>query len=284
MDLTIIPYLDIAVYRKELRFRSAPIKVRGHVPHTYVEEVDGTGVPAWTHRPIGGITANVTPKFRAEIDAKPDGECQTGIGVRGTVRPGVAGQTITIAVQPVGGTTFYVETRTGPGGSFRACIDPRRGDQTSTKPWEGRPSGKIQGLFEVVCDTGNAADLAYARSTPLYFDLSRGKRRRRSGRVRFCRIPSPTGAPKSRYPRWRRTASTTRAQASRIARPAGPPRDSRMAGFLVRRWPRTSRRASDRGRALRGPRPSASGRVPAAHLRRHRSDGRVRGVGETMPW
>jgi hypothetical protein len=195
MDLTIIPYLDIAVYRKELRFRSAPIKVRGHVPHTYVEEVDGTGVPAWTHRPIGGITANVTPKFRAEIDAKPDGECQTGIGVRGTVRPGVAGQTITIAVQPVGGTTFYVETRTGPGGSFRACIDPRRGDQTSTKPWEGRPSGKIQGLFEVVCDTGNAADLAYARSTPLYFDLSRGKRPAEIRPRAVLPHPFPNGRP-----------------------------------------------------------------------------------------
>lgn len=171
MELTIIPFLDIQIYRKELRFRSAPIQVRGHLPRAYREEEAGTGVPAFTHRAVGGITANVTPKFRAEIDAKPDPECKTGIGVRGTVRPGMEGQTITIVVQPVGGTRFVQETRTGAGGQFRACIDPRRGQETKAKPWEGRAAGTIEGLYEVVCETADAADLAYARSQPLYFDL-----------------------------------------------------------------------------------------------------------------
>jgi len=176
MDLTIIPYLDIQVYRKELRFRSAPIQVRGHVPREYSQEEVGTGVPAFTHRTVGGITANVTPKFRAEIEAEPDKECKTGIGVIGWVRPPMEGQRITVAVHPVGGEKFYVETKTGSGGRFQACIDPRRGQQAEAKPWEGKAAGKIEGLYEVVCETFDAADLAYARSRPLYFDLRRKER------------------------------------------------------------------------------------------------------------
>jgi hypothetical protein len=171
MDLTIIPFLDISAYRKEFRYRTAPIQVRGHLPRRYVQAVTGTGVPAWTHRAIGGITASVTPKYKAEIIARPDPECRTGVGVRGIVRPAMAGQTVTITVQPVGREKFSVETKTGPGGDFRACIDPRRGAQATKQPWEGRASGSIAGVFEVVCETANATDVAYARSKPLYFDL-----------------------------------------------------------------------------------------------------------------
>jgi len=171
MQLTIVPFMDIAYYRKEARHRSSAIQVRGHVPRAYSEKVDGTGMPASTHRIIGGITANVTPKHRAEIRGEADKECKTGIGVRGAVRPAMADQRITINVLPVGGERFSIETKTGPGGSFRACIDPRRATQGKREPWDGKAAGKIRGLFEVVCETADAADLAYARSAPLYFDL-----------------------------------------------------------------------------------------------------------------
>ena len=171
MELTIIPYLDIQVYRKELRFRSAPIQVRGYLPRAYTQEVEGMRVPASTHRTVGGLTANVTPKFRAEISVEPDKECKTGVGVIGWLRPPMEGQQITVGVQPVGGEKFYLETRTGPGGRFRLCIDPRRGQREQARPWEGKASGKIEGLYEVVCETFDAMDVAYARSRPLYFDL-----------------------------------------------------------------------------------------------------------------
>ena len=147
-----------------------------HIPHAYTEEVAGTGVPAWTHRAIGGITANVTPKFKADITVEPDRECKTGIGVRGYVRPGMADQTISVTVQPVGGEKFFLETKTDPGGRFQVCIDPRQGERSKANPWEGRAVGKMQGLYEVVCETVDAVDLAYAKSTPLYFDLRAGKR------------------------------------------------------------------------------------------------------------
>ena len=171
MDLTIVPFLDISAYRKELRFRSAPIQVRGHLPRMYKDSEPVTGVPAFTHRTVGGITANVEPKYRAEIEVRPDKNSKTGIGVYGVVRPPLAAQHITIAVQPVGGQKFYVHTRTDAGGTFHVEIDPRRGDQTARRPWEGKLAGKIDGIFEIVCELYDAEDLAYARSKPLYFDL-----------------------------------------------------------------------------------------------------------------
>ena len=173
MYLTIVPYLDVQAYLKEFRFRSAPIQVRGHVPRRYAESVGGTGVPAFTHRIVGGLTANVTPKLRAEIEVEPDRKCKTGIGVTGVVRPGLAGQRVSAVVQPVGGEKFRVETKTGAGGRFEICIDPRRAPQSKQQPWEGTPTGKIEGLFEVRCETDDAADVAYTQSRPLYFDLRR---------------------------------------------------------------------------------------------------------------
>jgi hypothetical protein len=87
------------------------------------------------------------------------------------------GQRITIGVQPVGtakpAAKFFVETKTEAGGRFQLCIDPRRGQDTRAKPWEGKAASGIEGLYEVVCETFDAADLAHARSRPLYFDLRR---------------------------------------------------------------------------------------------------------------
>lgn len=186
MDLTIIPFLDISAYRKELRFRSAPIQVRGHLPRMYKDAMPVTGVPAYTHRSVGGITANVEPKYRADIDARPDPEKKTGIGIYGVVRPPMEGQLVTIGVQPVGGQKFYVHTKTRAGGEFRAEIDPRTGDRSTREPWQGKPAGKISGLFEVVCELDDASDLAYARSKPIYFDL---RAERRKEEMRPAEVP-----------------------------------------------------------------------------------------------
>lgn len=176
MDLTIIPFLDVGVYRKELRFRSAPIQVRGHLPRMYSASEPTSGVPAFTHRAVGGITANITPKYRGEIDAEKDPRSKTGLGVTGAVRPPMEGQRVTIVVQPVGGAKFTLQTRTEAGGRFRAEIDPRRGGQPTRQPWEGKPSGKVEGLFEIVCELYDAEDLSYARSKPIYVDLRQPER------------------------------------------------------------------------------------------------------------
>ena len=173
IEITVIPYLDIETYRKEFRFRSADIRVRGFLPHSYLEEVEGTGVPAFTHRAIGGLTMNITPKRRAEIDAQIDKERKGGIGVLGSVRPAMAGQKVTVCVQPVNGQRFSVETMTDPQGRFRVFIDPRRQTNVGARPWEGQRSSRLQAIYEVWCETFDAKDLAFAQSGRLYFDFRR---------------------------------------------------------------------------------------------------------------
>lgn len=181
LDLTIVPYLDIGNYLKEFRFRSAPIQVRGHIPHEYNESLPVTGYPGSTFRAIGGITANVTPKRKADIRAEKDKECRLPIGVRGNVTPGLAGQKVTVTVHPVGGEKFSVDITTETGGRFHICIDPLRAQQdrqkADLKPWEGSYSSRksAEVLYEVICETLNATELAYARSLPLYFDLRPAK-------------------------------------------------------------------------------------------------------------
>lgn len=177
IEVTIIPYLDLQVYLKELRFRSADIRVRGFLPHAYQEDVDViTGVPAFTHRAIGGLTLNITPKTRAEIQAEIDKKRKDGIGVVGQVRPALGGQKITVSVQPVGGPRFSVETVTDARGRFRVFIDPRKEAGQSKRPWEGQGTGRLTGIYEVYCETLDARDLAYAKSARLYFDFRRAIR------------------------------------------------------------------------------------------------------------
>jgi hypothetical protein len=182
IELTIIPLVDINQYKeRKIPFRTAPIQLRGHLPHEYTEALPITDVPAATHRTIGGITASVTPKRRGEIKAEPDSSCKSGLGVRGNVTPGLAGQAVTVTVRPVGGTSFSVETKTGPGGRFAVCIDPRASATTTAQePWEAKQKetvARFGGLYEIVCETFDATDIAYARSKPIYVDL-RGARPR----------------------------------------------------------------------------------------------------------
>jgi M6 family metalloprotease-like protein len=186
IELTIIPLVDINQYKeRKIPFRTAPIQLRGHVPHPYSEALPITDVPAATHRTIGGITASVTPKRRGDIKAEPDSSCKTGLGVRGNVSPGLTGQAVTVTVKTVGGTRFSVETKTGPGGRFAVCIDPRAAATTEQEPWDAKQNGaiaKFDGLYELVCETFDAADIAYAKSKPIYIDL-RGVRPRAKDRA-----------------------------------------------------------------------------------------------------
>jgi hypothetical protein len=84
----------------------------------------------------------------------------------------MGGQRISAIVQPVGGEKFSVDTQTDSGGRFRVCIDPRVGGSPSS-PWEGRPAGRADRIYEVVCEVNDASALADVRSRRLYFDLRR---------------------------------------------------------------------------------------------------------------
>jgi hypothetical protein len=116
---------------------------------------------------------NITPKYGAEIEADIDVERTDGLGVVGSVKPALAGQKITITVQPVGGARFCVETLTDVRGRFRIFIDPRR-TVSGKPPWEGQDARRLEGIYEVYCETFDARDLAYACSARLYYDFRRG--------------------------------------------------------------------------------------------------------------
>ncbi|MGH7467179.1 MAG: IPT/TIG domain-containing protein [Longimicrobiales bacterium] len=171
LDLTVIPHLDFETYRSHPDGRSANIRVLGFLPNQYQNEVEGTGVPVASVRAVGSLIVNITPKQQAELVVEIDAERQDGIGITGSVRPALGGQKITVCVQPAGSSAFRTETVTDRRGRFRVFIDPRREMGQTRRPWEGQRAQRLDGIFEVYCETFDAQDLAFARSPRLYFDF-----------------------------------------------------------------------------------------------------------------
>jgi hypothetical protein len=172
LELTLIPHLDLETYRRDAD-GCADLCIRGFVDHRYQADVDSGRTPCATVRAVGGLTVSVTPKQRAEIEAQVDAERSDGIGITGAVQPALGGQRITVRVQPVGSAAFRVETVTDRRGRFRLFIDPRRLIGQARRPWEGQLALRLDGVYEVYCETFDARDLAYARSPRLYFDFRR---------------------------------------------------------------------------------------------------------------
>jgi len=181
MSLTVIPYLDVDFYlrgHKEMP-RSAPVRIVGFVPHAYREEIDVTKIPAFTHRLIGGVTMHVTPKHKADVRLEPDREHQAknpdAIAVVGQVKPPLADQCVTVVVQAADGRRKVADVMTDAGGRFRFALDERGMKTDPQAPWEGRETGDTDDIFAVRAELFVAADLAPAKSDPVYFDLRKRK-------------------------------------------------------------------------------------------------------------
>jgi len=191
VELVILPYLDLKAYlglepiyipstagkkqddrRAKLRFRTATIDVKGYVPRMYSESLPVTDIPGFTHLPIGGIRAAVTPKRGVDIKAEPDRRKPDTIAVRGWIRPALGGQRIEVMVSDARGQRQYLHTQTDVQGAFQAALDRRPPQGEPRKAWEGRNGQScLKGAYEVICRVIDASDAADATAAPIYFQF-----------------------------------------------------------------------------------------------------------------
>lgn len=175
--LTVVPIHDITAYRslqhKDRRKLepTAWIHLLGRVPRQYFEDIDVTKIPGYSHLSIGGITASVTPKYRAEIELNKEQDRDRFI-LYGRVIPAAADQRVTIAIRDEKSIVKTIDVLTDPAGSFNLQI-PLQALNIMSKPWDG--SKYTGGKFEVWAETTYADALAPARSKPCYFEFKAGR-------------------------------------------------------------------------------------------------------------
>ena len=153
-----VPLLDYGRYLKGDEFpREAHIRVIGHLPQSYQRE----GQVSSHMLPIGGVTAIVRPKRRAEIRVTGKPEGSDALVVTGTVMPDGEGEIVRVDTHAPDGLTEYVNATTTTGGHFQAVV-PTRG---------------LTGRFRVIARTVSSPNVAEAESAPAFVDIGGGTSR-----------------------------------------------------------------------------------------------------------
>ena len=173
VTFTMVPFMDIDAYLHEKISRMSAIEVAGYVPRMYREKLDVTGEPGSRFLPIGGITANVTPKRKVKITQREDQEQHGEVAVVGWLSPPLPYQAVVVRVQEVGVGTHDFNTKTDSAGFFHFSYDPAKVPGKHKQPWHGKALSQtaLDGSFEVVAETFDADEAAYAISNRIYFKL-----------------------------------------------------------------------------------------------------------------
>ena len=135
LDLTVIPTLDYAQYKKR-EVRTAPVRLSGGLPHSYTETLAGSN-PSSRLFPLGGVTARVTPKQGVRLklwedpESKKAGESRKGaiVILDGAMEPALANQVVRVELHGRTRWTEYREVQTNAQGHFRAVFQLRREDR-----------------------------------------------------------------------------------------------------------------------------------------------------------
>lgn len=119
LDLLVIPTVDF----KGDNVPPARVRLYGRVPRGYVEKLPMTGVPGSWFTPIGGVTANVRPKRRADIELDKDVKAtDESVHVSGSVRPATADQQVRIEMTAPDGQRSTTTVFTDRAGRYRAVF------------------------------------------------------------------------------------------------------------------------------------------------------------------
>jgi len=172
VDLLVIPHFDIDFYRERKMASSAKIEIKGYVPHIYKDSIAVTDIPSFTHRAIGGVDVNVTPKYRTEIGIEKNPH-QSGISINGHITRALGGQKISIHIHQVQGLTLYADVTTDNNGTFEFHVDPRKLKEVESKAWSGQQPKAFIGIFEIFAETFDSKDVAYAKSNTVYYDFAK---------------------------------------------------------------------------------------------------------------
>ena len=197
LDLIVAPIVDI----KELRYRTADVRLFGRVPRTYSKKLEITGYPGSWMAPIGGITASVTPKHRSDIKLEDRVQQEKDRAkVSGAVKPAVKEQPIRVDMTRPDGSVATVAARTDDRGRFHAVFHLTR----TQKGAKDRDS-KEASVFAFQAHIINAPELAPADSNIVWLQLKGGgKARPPTGKAPPVKTqPKKKRAPTSRSTRRR---------------------------------------------------------------------------------
>jgi IPT/TIG domain len=195
VEFVILPFFDIEAYegkavvplgiagasaepvnhgknrRGKLEYRTATIDLRGYVPRAYADSLPTTGLPASTHRTIGGLRAAVTPKRRIDIwNEKDENRNQHAIAVRGGIRPALLKQRIELVVTEASGERHIATTYTNDKGEFSFYLD-RMPSEEQRQAWDTARARPLKGVYKAQARAIDATDAADATAPALYFQF-----------------------------------------------------------------------------------------------------------------
>lgn len=169
-ELTILPTEDYAWYRDvHARNMTAGITLSGSIPRHYTQAgPSGEILPSWS-LPIGGVTADVTPKREVELELGVEERDGPTVHLVGAMTPAMEGEAVSVGVTDPRDRRRVAETTTNANGYFRARVDvsePIPGEH------DGEFEGFVPGTYRGQAYTISAANAAETESNVVHFDLS----------------------------------------------------------------------------------------------------------------
>jgi hypothetical protein len=169
LALAVIPSLDYADYRKQ-EVPHAFVRIAGHLPRSYDRETPPGVLPGSRMFPIGGITAQVTPKRRVDIHLEPDKELTKGnvMAFQGAIQPPLAGEKVRVDLIDPDERPRIVETSTDAQGRFKAQFDLGVKPSLDAKPKRPAKETPLKGVYQAQAFVVNSPNAAQAESNIVY--------------------------------------------------------------------------------------------------------------------
>lgn len=169
-ELTVVPTKDYAWYRDvHAEEMTAGIVLWGSLPRHYTRTNDaGVGIPS-RQLPIGGVTADVTPKREVDLEVSVRDREGTTVVLGGTMTPAMEGEPVSVAVTDPRDRRRVVEATTDADGHFEAVVD-------ASEPVAGRRGEEVEdfvpGTYRGQAYTIVAPNAAETESNVVHFDLT----------------------------------------------------------------------------------------------------------------
>jgi hypothetical protein len=170
-ELTVVPTQDYSWYRTvHAEAMTAGIILSGSVPRIYP---DATGsepeLPTW-QLPIGGVTADITPKREVELELDVRNRAEEIVTLAGMMTPAMEDEPVSVSVTDPRDRRRVAEAVTDRSGRFEVTMD-------MSKPAPGRRGedieGFVPGTYRGQAYTISAPNAAETESNLVHFDVSR---------------------------------------------------------------------------------------------------------------
>lgn len=170
-EMTVLPTEEYAWYRDvHAEDLTAGIRLAGYVPRRYESEQPIENTIPSRLLPIGGITADVTPKRAVDLEIGVEERAETAVTVQGRMTPAMANEQVEVDVVDPRDRRRVVQTSTDADGEFIATVDasdPPRGRTDE----EDDPVGFVPGTHRVQASTFAADNAAETESNVVHVEL-----------------------------------------------------------------------------------------------------------------